>query len=129
LGELRFTTHPEIARSRRFLNILQSLGPEGIEGIADELVIFLKRETEEQVEWIFTTMKGFSDGNGDYYRGPEGLVRVDRTSIRALEAYEALVELAFVMFRDREPQFTTDTIEVVRYLLRNAFLKDVIEGQ
>jgi hypothetical protein len=128
LGELDFTAHPEIARSRGFLKILESLGPESIESIADELVKFLKRETEEQVESIFTTMKDFSDGNGDYYRVPEGLFRIDKTSIYTLEAYEALVELVFMTCQDREPQFTTDTITVVRHLLRNAFLNDVVEG-
>jgi hypothetical protein len=128
LGELDFTAHPEIARSRGFLKILESLGPEGIDGIADELVTFLSKETEEQVESIFTTMKDFSDGNGDYYRVPEGLLRIDRASICALEAYEAFVELLFVTCQDREPQFTTDTIKVVRHLLRNAFLADVVEG-
>jgi hypothetical protein len=77
LGEVNFTAHPEIARSRGFLQILESLGPENTEGIAGVLVMFLWRETEEQVESIFTAMKDFSDGNGDYYRVPEGLVGVD----------------------------------------------------
>jgi hypothetical protein len=77
LGELNFTAHPEIARSRGFLKIMELLGPENNEGIAGEFVVFLRRETGEQVGSIFTAMKDFSDGNSDYYRVPGGLVGVD----------------------------------------------------
>jgi hypothetical protein len=38
-----------------------------------------------------------------------------------------LVEWVFVTWQDRQPQFTTDTIEVVLHLLRNTFLNDVVE--